>query len=173
MTATTIRSARQGDAEAILSVVARAFSDDTRDAREELDIVRRTWATCAPPALIELVADDAGAVVGHLQAAPGRLDGREAAVAGVAPVCVAPAHQGRGAGSLLVRALIAEATTRDWTVLVLLGNPAYYRRFGFQPAAPLGLTYAPVRSGDPHFQAHLLGHDTAVQPGVFSYCWEG
>jgi putative acetyltransferase len=172
MTATTIRPARQGDTEAILSVVARAFSDDSRDAREELTIVRRTWATCPPPSLIELVADEAGAVVGHLQAAPGRLDGRAAAVAGVAPVCVAPAHQGRGTGSALVRALIAVATTRDWPVLVLLGDPAYYGRFGFQPAAPLGLTYAPVRAGDPHFQACVLGRDTAVRPGVFSYCWE-
>ena len=173
MTATTIRPARQGDTDAILSVVARAFSDDTRDAREELAIVRRTWATCPPPSLIELVADDAGAVVGHLQAAPGRLDGRGAAVAGVAPVCVAPAHQGRGTGSALVRALIAEAATRDWPVLVLLGDPAYYGRFGFRPAAPLGLTYAPVRADDPHFQAYVLGRDTAVRPGVFSYCWEG
>jgi putative acetyltransferase len=173
MTPTTIRPARQSDTDAILSVVAEAFADDSRDAREELAIVRRTWATCPPPSLIELVADDAGAVVGHLQAAPGRLDGRQAAVAGVAPVCVAPAQQGRGAGSALVRALIAEAATRDWPVLVLLGDPAFYGRFGFQPAAPLGLTYAPVRADDPHFQAYLLGRDTAVRPGVFSYCWEG
>jgi putative acetyltransferase len=173
MTPTTIRPARHGDTEAILSVVARAFSDDSRDAREELAIVRRTWARCPPPSLIELVADDAGAVVGHVQAAPGRLDGRAAVVAGVAPVCVAPAHQGRGTGSALVRAVIAEAATRDWPALVLLGDPAFYGRFGFQPAAPLGLTYAPVRADDPHFQAYLLGRDTAVRPGVFSYCWEG
>jgi putative acetyltransferase len=172
VTVTSIRPARQSDTAAILSVVARAFSDDSRDAEEELAIVRRTWATCPPPSLIELVADDAGTVVAHLQAAPGRLDGRAAALAGVAPVCVAPAHQGRGTGSALVRALIAEAATRAWPALVLLGDPAYYGRFGFQPAAPLGLTYAPVGAGDPHFQAYVLGRDTTVRPGVFSYCWE-
>ena len=87
----TIRPSRPDDAAAILAVVSNAFSDDTRDAEEELAIVRITWAVRRGRSLLELVADDAGAVVGHAQAAPGRLDGRETLVAGVAPVCVAPA----------------------------------------------------------------------------------
>jgi putative acetyltransferase len=167
-----IRPAHQNDAAAILSVVAAAFGDDSRDARDELDIVQRTWARCPSPSLIELVADDAGAVVGHVQAAPGRLDGRLTIVAGVAPVCVAPAHQFRGTGTALMGALLAAAGRRDWPLLVLLGDPAYYGRFGFEPAGPLGLNYLPVGAGNPHFQARRLAGYAAGFCGAFTYCWE-
>ncbi len=167
-----IRPAHQSDAAAILSVVADAFSDDSRDARDELDIVRRTWARCPPASLIELVADDAGVVVGHLQAAPGRLDGHATTVAGVAPVCVAPAHQLRGTGSALMGALMGAAEGMHWPLLVLLGDPAYYGRFGFEPAGPLGLSYLPVGAGNPHFQARRLSGYTAGFRGAFGYCWE-
>lgn len=73
---TTVRiAARPADEEGILSVVAVAFSDSTRDASEELEIVRATWAVEDAGRLIELVADDNGTVVGHVLAAPGRIDG--------------------------------------------------------------------------------------------------
>lgn len=58
-------------------------------------------------------------------------------------------------------------------LLVLLGDPGYDTRFGFEPAGALGLMYAPAGNDSPHFQARLLlpGHD--VRPrGTFSYCWE-
>jgi predicted N-acetyltransferase YhbS len=87
------------DEDAVLAVVFDAFSSPGRDGAEEVAIVRSTWNRCARPDRIELVAVVAGAVVGHVLAAPGRLDGHATAVAGVAPVCVAPAHQGRRIGS--------------------------------------------------------------------------
>ncbi len=74
-----IRAAlRPADTDGILSVVAEAFADNTRDASEELDIVRGTWAACDAGALLELVADDGGAVVAHALAAGGRLGARTA-----------------------------------------------------------------------------------------------
>ena len=121
---------------------------------------------------MELVADDGGTVVGHLQAAPGRLDGAPTSVAGVAPVCVGTSDQARGLGSALMVALVSVAEERHWPLLVLLGDPAFYRRFGFEPAAPLGVVYPPVGAANPHFQARRLpGYSSALQ-GNFSYCWE-
>ncbi len=170
---TVLRAAvRPNDQRRVLAVVAEAFADDTRDAREELDIVRGTWAACDATELIEVVADDDGTVVAHALAAPGRLDGAVTAVAGVAPVCVAPAHQGRGIGSALVRALVSEAEARGWPLLVLLGEPAFYARFGFVPAASVGIHYAPAGADNPHFQARVLKGDAPVGRGEFSYCWE-
>jgi len=155
-----VRPATPADAADILAVVGDAFSDATRDAGEEIDIVRRTWSATRGDTRMELVVDDAGSVVGHLQAAPGSLDGSVSDVAGVAPVCIAPAHQGRGHGRALVEAL------------VLLGDPAFYGRFGFEPAAPLGLSYRPAGAGNPHFQAHRLPGWSAALRGEFTYCWE-
>ena len=121
---------------------------------------------------MELVADDDGVIVGHLQAAPGRLDGDPGSVAGVAPVCVGPARQGRGVGSALMDALIAGAAEQRWPLLVLLGDPAYYEQFGFEPAASVGISYPPVGAHNPHFQTRKLPGDTEALRGEFSYCWE-
>jgi putative acetyltransferase len=171
--AAVIRPATTADAAGILAVVGDAFSfDGTRDASEELAIVRGTWSAQAGRPLLELVAVEDGTLVGHLQAAPGRLDGRATAVAGVAPVCVASAHQGRGTGSALMAALIGAAEERHWPLLVLLGDPAFYGRFGFEAAGPLGLSYPPAGAGNRHFQALRLSGSGAALRGEFSYCWE-
>jgi putative acetyltransferase len=167
-----IRAARPGQKAAILAVVTSAFTDPTRDASYECDVVEGTWAACPPGTRLELVAESEGEVVGHVLAAPGRLDGAPTAVAGVAPVCVAPSHQGRGLGAALVKTVIAEAEHKAWPLLVLLGDPAFYGRFGFEPAGPLGFTYAPAGTGNPHFQARRLpGYDDRFS-GSFTYCWE-
>ncbi len=169
----TIRPARADDAAGILTVVGDAFSyGGARDPAEELDIVRDTWAACPGEACIELVADQDGTVVGHLQAAPGRLDGDATAAAGVAPVCVATSSQGQGVGTALMIALLHTAEERRWPLLVLLGEPAYYGRFHFEPAGTLGLSYAPVGAGNPNFQARQLPGYTAALRGEFNYCWE-
>ena len=169
----TIRPARPDDAAGILAVVGDAFSyGGTRDASEELAIVRGTWSAQKDRPLIELVADEGGTVVGHLQAAPGCLDGEPTPVAGVAPVCVGTSHQGRGVGSALMVALIGAAEERHWPLLVLLGDPAFYGRFGFEPAAPLGLSYPPVGAANPHFQARKLPGYAEALRGEFSYCWD-
>jgi putative acetyltransferase len=163
---------RPGDEDGILALVDSAFSDDSRDAAEELAIVRGTWDACEAVALVELVADDTGSVVGHVLAAPGRLDGTPSRVAGVAPVCVAPTHQGRGLGTALMTALIAEAEFRPWTLLVLLGDPAFYGRVGFEAAGPHGIDYPPAGPQSPNFLCRRLGRAGAIDRGEFSYCWE-
>lgn len=163
---------RPGDEEGILALVAAAFSDPTRDAGEELAIVRATWAAKDAGQLIELVADDNGTVVAHALAAPGLIDGVPTSVAGVAPVCVAPSFQQRGIGTALMESIVLAATSRRWPLLVLLGDPAYYVRFGFEPAGPLGLSYAPAGAGSRHFQARRLDDYDARQRGAFTYCWE-
>ncbi len=115
----SIRAAERDDRDAVLGVVDAAFRDETRDASEELAIVRATWAArehAASPHFLELVAaDETGAVVGHVMVAPGELDGE--AEPAVAPLAVDPAHQGRGAGSALMHRVIEEGRARRWTCL--------------------------------------------------------
>jgi putative acetyltransferase len=170
---TEVRAASPDDRDAILRVVEEAFADDTRDASEELDIVRNTWARRAETDRIELVAvDDGQAVVGHVLAASGELDGR--AVVGVAPLSVAPARQRAGVGTALMGALFDAAAGRGWPALLLLGDPAYYGRFGFVPAAHHGIHYAPAGRDSPHFLVRFVGDqkDAALPRGEYRYCWE-
>jgi putative acetyltransferase len=177
-----IRTATPDDRDAILAVVDAAFRDESRDASEELAIVRATWSVsedAGTPSLLELVAvDGTDAVVGHVMAAPGDLDG-EAAPA-VAPLAVHPDHQGRGIGSALMHRVIDDAGARGWSCLYLLGHPAYYGRFGFVPASTRGAFYAPAGRGSPAFMVRPLGDDSAVASLVvdeaalreYRYCWE-
>jgi putative acetyltransferase len=167
-----LRAPQPGEEAAILAVVSAAFSSPGRAGDEEVDIVRGSWAAAAPEERLELVAEVDGAVAGHVLAVPGRLDGRAAPVAGVAPVCVAPDHQGRGVGTALMWELVQRAGDRRWPLLVLLGEPAFYTRFGFETGGPLGLTYAPVGAGSPLFLARRMDGYDASQRGTFTYCWE-
>jgi len=166
----TIRVAGPIDREAILAVVRQAFSRDGRDGQEEVDIVLDTWRLEATLDGLELVAVENDSVIGHLLAASGDLGGRE--VVAVAPLAVSPSHQGRGVGSALMTELLRRAEESRYPLVALLGNPAYYGRFGFEPSAPLNISYPPVGEGDPHFQVHRLSAFNPSYTGVFTYCWE-
>ena len=78
----------------------------------------------------------------------------------------------QGIGSRLVGEFLARANNARLPLVVLLGNPGYYSRFGFEPARPLGITDAPFDPGDPHFQVTLLDAYDPSWRGQFTYCWE-
>ena len=52
-----------------------------------------------------------------------------------------PAVQGRGVGSALIREALERCPAVGWSAVFLLGDPAYYSRFGFVMAAPRGFRY--------------------------------
>ena len=58
---------------------------------------------------------------------------------GLAPMAVLPARQRGGIGSALVRAGLDACRQLGCTAVVVLGHPAYYPRFGFQPASRFAL----------------------------------
>jgi putative acetyltransferase len=93
-------------------------------------------------AVISLVAcDAAGVVVGHVLFS--RLVAGIRAL-GLAPVSVLPARQRAGIGSLMIRHGLAAAAAGGWEAVLVLGNPLYYRRFGFDPdlAAAIASPYS-------------------------------
>jgi predicted N-acetyltransferase YhbS len=58
-----------------------------------------------------------------------------------------------------------------WPAVVLLGEPSYYRRFGFEPAGSAGIVYPPVGPDSPHFQVRRLSGRRSPE-GRFTYGWE-
>ena len=87
-------------------------------------------------AAIELVADEANAIVGHimLSALSVTIDGRAVRALALAPMCVRPDHQRSGIGSALVRNGLERARRDDWQAVLVLGHANYYPRFGFLAA---------------------------------------
>ena len=116
-------------------------------------------------AVISLVAEEDGEVVGHVLVSRFGLEGSERGVLGLGPIGVLPAHQGRGIGSALVRAALDGARELGEPVVVLEGSPAYYSRFGFVRADELGLLPPPT-APDVAFQAAVLDEDALPQGRV-------
>ena len=140
--AITIRPERVGDHAAIRELVASAFGSDA-----EADLVERIRASPAYLAEMSLVAlsdtPPDGAPVGHVMisgAAVRGADGVERPIVMLSPLAVAPASQRRGIGRALVLAVLRIADDLRYPFVVLEGDPAYYGRFGFEPAAHSGIT---------------------------------
>ena len=87
---------------------------------------------------ISLVADEDAIVAGHIAFSPVTMDGIEVGL-GLAPLAVRAEFRRRGTGEMLVKAGLAQARERDTGMVVVLGEPDYYRRFGFEPARLRGL----------------------------------
>ena len=84
-----------------------------------------------------------GTVIGHALVTPVRVTAEhgEATMLGLGPVAVHPDSQGQGVGTVLVEACLEQARESGYPGIVVLGNPSYYSRFGFIPAARWGLRY--------------------------------
>jgi putative acetyltransferase len=169
-TSWAIRLTRPAHRDAIVGVVRNAFSDPSRDGQEEVDIVLNTWSLNAAVYGLDLVAIEDGQVVGHVLGAYGSLDERR--VVGVAPLAVAPHRQSEGIGSGLVNELLRQAEGIGEPLLLLLGLPSYYGRFGFEAGGPLGIDCPSVGLGNPHFLIRKLATYSADYRGEFRYCWE-
>ena len=92
---------------------------------------------------VSLVAVEDSRVVGHIFFSPVFASGEKDTVhgMGLAPMAVLPERQRQGIGSLLARAGIEAIRERKCPFVIVLGHPDYYPRFGFVPAALLGLSW--------------------------------
>jgi putative acetyltransferase len=128
-----VRAEQQRDRDSIRAVNTSAF--ETTAEANLVDTLREQ----AHPA-VSLVAEDGGAIVGHIMFSPVSLGGHpELRIMGLAPMAVAPAHQGKGIGSALVCAGLERCGQLGFGAVVVLGHPSYYPRFGFQPSARFGI----------------------------------
>jgi putative acetyltransferase len=101
-------------------------------------------------AVLSLVAEEGGEVAGHVLFSRMRAPFR---ALGLAPLAVRPAWRRRGVAASLVAAGLAEAGAAGWEAVFVLGDPAYYGRFGFD--AGLAVGFASPYAG-PHFMLKPL-----------------
>ena len=136
-----IREEREGDFAAIRLVLAAAFRDHPySDQREHflVDALRGAGALT-----VALVAEEDGEIVGHIAFSPIQIDGRLQGWYGLGPVAVHPHRQRAGIGQALVRAGLVRLANLRAGGCVLLGEPAYYGRFGFAVHPQLRLEGVP------------------------------
>ncbi|MGP9536483.1 GNAT family N-acetyltransferase [Brachybacterium sp. AOP43-C2-M15] len=156
------RAEQPQDSPALRELLLAAFP-----TAEEADLVDALRAD--PAAWIDglsTVALDGERIVSHALLTRASVDGEP--VLALAPCATLPGHQRRGAGSAAIRAGLAAARARGENVVVVLGHPGYYPRFGFTPASGAGIT-APFEAPDDAFLALALDPGRPVPRGRIAY----
>lgn len=97
---------------------------------------------CELQRIVALVAVEDDRLVGQIVFSPVTVAGSDdSCFCGLAPLAVLPKRQRCGIGAALVRVGLEECRALQWNVVVVLGDPDYYARFGFRPAAQFGLQF--------------------------------
>lgn len=123
-----------GDVAAILKVEAAAFG-----RANEADLVDAL--TSAGALSLSAVAEVHAEMVGHIAFSPVSIDGVTSicSALALAPMAVHPDWQRNGVGSALLRWSLDECRRDGHQLVIVVGHPDYYPRFGFVPASPLGI----------------------------------
>ena len=151
-----IREEQLHERETIHEVVARAFG---REAEAELvDQLRANGGS-----VVSLVAIDHSSIIGHVMLSIMKAPFQ---ALGLAPVSVRPDRQVSGIGSSLVREALARAKLRGWDAVFVLGDPRFYRRFGFSSEQARGFTSA---YAGPHFMVLPMRNSLPTTTGCIAY----
>lgn len=148
-----IRNETPQDAAGIRRLTDDAFRNATHSSGKEGEIVDALRA--AKALTLSLVADEGGAIVGHVAFSTVLIGGEDKGWHGLGPVSVLPVRQGEGIGGKLIREGLALLRGAGAKGCVLLGDPGYYGRFGFKTGPRLKLPGVPAQ----YFQCLPFGPD--------------
>lgn len=154
MTALIIRPERPADHEAVYSLTQRAFAPMPYSEGDEQDLIGKLRN--AGVLALSLVAEQDAIIVGQVTLSPAfAADGTPGWYA-LGPISVEPAMQGNGIGGQLISAATEWLQHQNAAGCALVGNPAYYGRFGFLPFPDL------VPEGEPaaYYQILPIGVST-------------
>ncbi|MEX0873902.1 MAG: N-acetyltransferase [Actinomycetota bacterium] len=152
-----IRPEEPADFDVIDEIVKGAF-----DGRvEEVQLVRAVRATEHYVPELTLVAED-GDVVGHIMLSYVHLN--QERVLSLAPLAVRPDHQCKGIGDALSREALRLADEMNEPLVVVLGHPNYYPRFGFEPSRKHGIEpHVPEIPDEVFMVARLSAYDPELR----------
>nr|WP_239521673.1 N-acetyltransferase [Geodermatophilus sabuli] len=164
-----IRREAPGDESAIRRVHAEAFAPLHPGGQPvEPRLVDDLRVSDAFLGALSLVALADGEVTGHVCCSRATLLPGGHPVVGLGPLGVRPSHQRQGVGGALMHAVLGAADALDEPLVVLLGHPDFYPRFGFRPAAEIGVEPEHPEWA-PHFQARTLTRHRPELRGRFRY----
>ena len=132
----TVRHETPSDRELVYEIAVAAFGQDN-----EARLVEALYE--ADHVVLSLVAEVEGEVVGHVLFSPmtvGTETDTNVAIC-LGPMAVAPSYQNQGIGTRLVEIALAELRSLVSTAVFLVGDAAFYSRFGFRPAREFDVHY--------------------------------
>ncbi|WP_395988105.1 GNAT family N-acetyltransferase [Actinomadura sp. 9N407] len=150
------------DVAAVRRIVLAAFP--TAGEADLVDALRTGPAWL--PGLSWVAETPDGELAGHALLTRCHIGGSDALA--LAPVSVLPAYQRQGAGAAVTRAVLQAAQERGEPLVVVLGHPEYYPRFGFVPASRMGIGVS-FEVPDEALMALVLDDSGPVPSGTIRY----
>ena len=150
-----IRTRKQTDDNAIYDLVKDAFSTMEHASGDEQNLIGRLRKSAGYVPELELVAELDGQIAGHIMLTKIPIGDTEQLI--LAPLAVAPGKQKQGIGGALIKRAHETAQKAGYKLVLLVGHPAYYPRFGYRPAADFGLTCSPDIPPECFMAADLTG----------------
>jgi putative acetyltransferase len=136
-----IRSEQAADTARITEVAQLAFRDAAHTCGREHCLIEALRAAGA--LTFSLVAVSELGIIGHIAASPVTLSKSHGDWYGLGPLSVIPQCQRRGIGSQLMDAVLSQLRVKGAQGCVLVGDPRFYARFGFQSDISLVVPEAP------------------------------
>jgi putative acetyltransferase len=160
----TIRPESPEDSAAVTDINDCAFGG-TAESR----LVEAIKQSARP--VISLIACSVGTPVGHILLSPIQIQSEGPAIKALAlaPMAVLPAMQRRGIGTLLVEAGLKQCASQGCQVVVVVGHPTFYVRFGFGPASGMGLRSVYSSAGDAFMALELSEGVLTGRTGFVEY----
>ena len=156
-----IRNEKDSDIEAISEVTIAAFTNHPYSQNTEQFIIKALRAANA--LAVSLVAVMEGRVVGHIAFSPVSISGRSCDWYGLGPISVLPDRQKQGIGKALMNEGLSALRNRGAKGCALVGDPGFYKRFGFRNLPDLTLEGVPRE----YFLALPFGENRASGVMVF------
>jgi len=156
-----IRLERPSDMDQIRALILNAFAEENQAGETEAGIVDRLRASGAMT--LSVIAETSGNIVAHAAFSKVLIGSADLAWYGLGPVCVHPDCQSEGLGTAVVTDGLFRLRTAGAAGCVVLGEPAYYQRFGFRAEPQLFLEGVPPE----YFQSIVF--DGQFPAGPVSY----
>ncbi|MDK3074760.1 N-acetyltransferase [Sedimentitalea sp. JM2-8] len=150
---TDFRKGKSNDIEALERLYPAAFPDE--------DLLPLVRALTNAPGVLSVVACDGTDLIGHAAFTRCSVAGTPVALLG--PVAVAPARQDKGLGGALIRQGLDDLGQAGVAQVMVLGDPAYYGRFGFRADAAVAAPYPLPEAWAAAWQSLHLGDGPAAQ----------
>jgi predicted N-acetyltransferase YhbS len=139
------------------------------EREDEAKLIERIRTSDRYKSELSLVAELDNKIVGHLMFSYIDLvDESATKVLALAPVAILPEYQKQGIGSLLIKTGLGIAGKTQAPMVIVLGNPNFYNRFGFSPAINYGIR-SPFDVPDEYFMVKFYIRNIQNYQGKIIY----
>ncbi|WP_304582113.1 GNAT family N-acetyltransferase [uncultured Alistipes sp.] len=161
-----VRQETEADYPAVYALIRDAFVTAEHSDGKEHDLVAALRDSRSFVPALSLVAESEGRIVGHVLFTEVSIGNMRSLA--LAPLAVSLEYRSKGIGAALVTEGHRIARKLGYAYSVVLGDPAYYARFGYRPACEFGIR-APFDVCDAYFMALRLRSDAPLPDGTVRY----